>query len=653
MSNFTDQEQIDAVSKYVKSDLKTERTDLGPLSTDYTYQEVLEFAASVFLFDPSSIFYLLSLGANKVNQKVISALEYLDDIITAVDEVGKDTQPVEQTSLLEDAASSLLKIEQTINTKNVVSESQFGGYTKAVDKFIDVSLTPNVLSSTGLASPNTFEIVRPPQQAQAAIKTATPSLRTTHQSILSEASQLTDAISELLSQDLSVIAVQKSVNKIRTDLRALKTAFDSATVDGAIELTRDAFLDLNAGKAVINNLTSITDPREPRMESTSSSSDRARAASPAVNVTSAKVTGSKSGPFHIIPTTQDTLIFSIDSGSDQPTTFIPEDPAFILGTNDGPFDIHDSQKANLTSSSAGPYTVPASPDDIFDIYVDGIGYRATLTSGSRTAAQIAVEVDAATRIDGEPGTFSAVATASDSSGSLKFEHDTLGAGSVVIGDQTTLNTAIGFTDGQDSNDTSSPSYLTTRGVDANNSIRFLVDDINFITASLTNGATRTAAQVASDIAAASVLIDASTEVVEANPSDITVVKVLSLSYGDGSYISPEPSTSVHELAMSTLGFTDIQESRSSYLDIDDAVSAISLTGATASASKTTLQSGTGGTAVKDGSDYKLKLVSGTITASITTDDMLLITGGENGGWYTITTISLGGAFDELTLGVAA
>ena len=90
MANFTSAELSAAVTKFVREDVKTERTDLGPLSTDYTFSEVREFVASTLVFDPSAIFYLLSLAANRVNQDVIQALEYLDDVIVAIEEVGGD-----------------------------------------------------------------------------------------------------------------------------------------------------------------------------------------------------------------------------------------------------------------------------------------------------------------------------------------------------------------------------------------------------------------------------------------------------------------------------------------------------------------------------------------------------------------------------------
>ena len=94
MANFTDAELEAYVSQYVRADVKTDRTALGPLDTDYTFAEARELAASTLVFNPSAIFYLLSLSANRVNQDVIQALDYLDDIIVAIGEVGRDTVEV-------------------------------------------------------------------------------------------------------------------------------------------------------------------------------------------------------------------------------------------------------------------------------------------------------------------------------------------------------------------------------------------------------------------------------------------------------------------------------------------------------------------------------------------------------------------------------
>lgn len=384
MANFKSGEIETAVSRYVRDTVKTERTDLGPLDTGYAFDEAREFVASTLVFDPSSVFYLLSLAANRVNQDVIQALDYLDDIITGIGEVGRDTTKVTQTSLLEDAAAALLEVERTIETRNAITAKPFSRYAQALDKFTTKSLTPNI-RRLGPGFPDTYEIVRPPQQAQSAIKSDIAALRTLHVTVVEEATQLTESLSEFLAANLPRTAIQRSVSKVRRDLRALKSSLDGSTRDGAIEKTRDAFLAIQAGKAVITNLTSISDPRDARMASSATSSDRASAIAsalyPSMSATPAQAAFSVSAPY-LITTTANEIKLEVDGGAEQLVTLTPTDPAFILGTSGEFFDIDGTN------------------DELRFITQDSV-VVVSLTNGlARTAAQIAADIDASPLLEG-------------------------------------------------------------------------------------------------------------------------------------------------------------------------------------------------------------------------------------------------------------
>ena len=636
MANFTETELESAVTKFVKEDVNTERTDLGPLSTSYTFSEARELVASTLVFDPSAIFYLLSLAANRVNQDVIQALDYLDDIIIAIDEVGGDTTTVTQTSLLEDAAAALIEVERTIEDRNAIAARPFDRYTQALDVFTNNSLTPNV-RRLGPGFPDTYEIVRPPQQAQSSIKTNIAELRDLHVVLLAEASQLTEALSEFLEANLPLASIQNTVPKVRNDLRSIKSAFDAATRDGAIEITRDAFLSIQAGRAVITNLTSISDPREARMASSATSSDRAEASYPCSSSTPAEVSSEKGAPFYLTDTTNLAYV-KVDGSVVQVATIDVPERGILVGYVGETFDIHDAGAAEMTSGSAGPYTVPASPDNVFDVYVDGVGYRATLTSGSRTAAQVAAEVNAATLIAGGPGTFDDVATASDDAGSLKLSHDTAGENTLILGDAAALNVALGFTNEQEA-----------VGQDANNELRLVTQDSVSTTVSLTNGLARTAAQGAAG-SSASPYFEGGTETLETDSGTIEVVTITSSVFGEDSQLKIESLTATQESAVETLGFSEGQEDRGEYASLRSIKNALdTVSGIEVELTEETLQSGNGGTAVDDGGSPKLRLPWGTITASPTDSDTLRITNGANIGWYLISAVSLGGAYDEITV----
>jgi hypothetical protein len=651
VSNYTDEELKAAVSGFVRSEVKTQRDVLGPLSADYAFQEVKEFAASTLTFDPSSIFYLLSIVANRINQDVLQAIEYASDIKEAIFEVGSPTTKVTSTSKLADAAVALQEIDLLVTERNAVTERPFTRYKNALDEFTSLSLTPNIRRYSGEPFPNAFKISRPPQQAQSAIKSVVPSLRSVHTTILDEIAQIESSLAEFLAVNLPLITIQGSVRKIRADLTDIKNQFDTATADGAIALTRDAFLRIQAGRSVIDNLSTVSDPRSSRMKGSSQTSDRAQSSYAAGYSTStpAKVVTSVSAPFRIIPGVNDSLRFSINGGAAQDVILVPDSPAQLDGAVSGTYNIHSQQSAFVQSSYPGPYTVPASPNNVFVVYVDGIGYQIGLVPASWSTGSLALGINLASRIDGQPGALGDVATASDNGGGyLRIQHNTPGAvHDITIGLQTAINSAFGFSDSQDSDD-----LVATKGVEANNSITFLMDDENVVTAPLTVG-TRTEAQIVADIVAASPLITAEVASIPTLPSGtMDVVRVKSTFYGEGSSIKLDPQNDIDERTMQTLGFYQGPAVRSSYLSLDSLHDAVStIPDLSLVRQEAVLQSGSGAMAVKIGTDFYLRFTAGSLDTSISVNEKLRIVSGDNIGYYPITAF-IYGAYDYIKVGRA-
>ena len=648
MSNYTDQELESAVSQYIRDEVQTEREDLGQLSADHAFTEVREFVASTLVYDPSSIFYLLTLAANRVNQDVLNALVYLDDVQTAIQEMGRYTTKVTKTSLLEDAAAALLEVDRVLTDKNAITERGLSRYRSSLDKFTSASLTPNIRQETGGSFPDTYQIVRPPQKAQSAIKESIASLRDAHTTVLAEAAQLAVAMDEFVAENLPLTAIQTSVGKVRTDLRALKSEFDAAsTEDDAISLTRDAYLRIAAGESVMTNLSSISDPRDPRMQALSNTADRAQAAyGNDSEGTAAQVAATISAPWELTPTSNQ-LILDVDGAGDVTIDLPVDEVASIAGNIGEYYDIHGDQQANLTSTNVTGSTVPASPNNVFDVYIDGVGYRVTLTPGYTLTGVLATAVNGAARIDGAAGTLDDVATALNDSGYLRIEHDTAGLGDVVIGDQDVCNTALGFVSGQDSDDLSA-----TRGLEANDRIQFLVDDTLVVEVALTAGPARTAAQVADDISTTSPFIGASVAVQDVLPTGTqNVVEVQSTSWGAISSIAPYPTTSAHEASMETLGFYPSQSDRAGYTDLGDVASAIEEATPLLSVERdeTEVQRGADGLAREDGGVYYLDIGPvGTLNGPVA-GDSLRVERGSNVGWYRVVSLTTldGGTRDAL------
>lgn len=485
MPGYSNAEIEAAVSNFVKSEVSVTYDVLGPVDIGAKFSEVLQLISSTLIFDPNAIFYLIYLASNKLNSSVEQTVEYLDDILQAIAEMSARTTDVTRTTLLGDAAAALLDVDRILSERDALSQNAFNRYVSAIDSFTTVSLAPNIRKNA--------EIVRPPQQARDESRTALSSLSVAYEDVLETLDQIMEMLTEFNGLDLAVISVQRSVRRVREDLRDLQSSFEDAstTRDDKIAECRDAYLRITSGKSVLTNYTTITDPSEPRLISSASILGR-----PSVPVgstgelVSAFVEGTRSAPWAIEPGVNDELNIGEDGNAPTAYTLVPEAEPNVRSMLSGPFDIHSASIASLLSSNSENYTIPAGPDNEFVVTVDGVLFAGNITAGVRTGAQVASDMGAITDLDTGTIALSTVVTVSYTTGISIVAP--AGAHSIVIGNTfvapppaSTVNTAVGFTGGQSSS-----------GVDANDLME--IDGLAPRIA-LSNGPTQTRGDVATDI----------------------------------------------------------------------------------------------------------------------------------------------------------
>lgn len=458
MAGYSNSEIETSVAGFVKSDIEVEQDVLGPTDVANKFNEVLQLISATLVFDPNAIFYLIFLATNRLNADVLQAIEYVDDILQAIDELGQRTAEVTRTTLLGDASAALLSVDAILSQNGVISNNAFSRYLNSVDSFIDTSIEPNIKNGS--------EIIRPPQEAQAAIISVLPTLSSSYENILATLEQIGDLLSEFNALDLPVLTIQDSVRKTRTDLQELQSIFEDTTTtrDDKIAECRDAYLRLISGKAVLNNLTTVTDPSEPRMQSTTALRGRAVEPLPELGELQPASLGCyQSAPWFVETGYNEEIVLAEDGNP--PTTYTLVPPAFpsVENYKAGPFNIHGATTASLLSSNLENYTIPASPDNEFVIVVDGVEFAGNITAGVRTGAEVATDIGNILDVATSTILLSSVINVTYSGGIL-FAYPTAGEHSIVVGDTyvspiptTNVNSVIGFASGdwgigQDAND---------------------------------------------------------------------------------------------------------------------------------------------------------------------------------------------------------
>jgi len=365
MAGYRDEEIEAAVSRFVQSTIRIERDALGPVDVGSKFNEVLHLFSSTLIYDPNAIFYVIYLATNKLNVSVELALEYIDDIDTAIDEMGYYTKDVTRTTLLGDAAAALLTVDQILTDKSVISSRAFTRYQQAVDEFIQVSIEPNIKQSG--------QVIRPPQLARQTVLATISNLSALYEDVLATLTQIRLMLSEFNSLNLGVLSIQNSVQKVRDDLRDLQSQFESSSTDRdyKISLCRDAYLSIASGKAVLNNFTTVSDPSDPRLVSSTAIVGR-----PAVplgddgELIPASVTSTNSAPWEVSAST-DELKVSEDGGAEKTYVFSsPTQPSVLSGPS--------------------PYGIVTGTSDLLEI--DGLPV-VTLTASAKDAAEVANDIN--------------------------------------------------------------------------------------------------------------------------------------------------------------------------------------------------------------------------------------------------------------------
>jgi hypothetical protein len=373
MAGYSDSEIEAAVGNFVKSEVSVQRDPLGPVDLAAKFNEVIQLTSSTLIFDPNAIFYLIFLATNKLNTSVLTAIEYVEDIQQAIQEVSKRTKDVTRTTLLGDAAAALLTVDSILTSSDAISQTAFDRYKRAVADFTDVSLAPNVKDAG--------EIVRAPQLARKEVVTTLQNLSALWPEILDGLTQIEEELSDFLSLNLPVNFVQRSIRRVRDDLISWQNTFESAstTRDDKIAECRDAYLSLTSGKSVLDNYTTVTDPTDPRVES--SDDTVGRAALPvgdegALNVP--EDTCTKSGPWSVVTGVNDEFKVAADGALEVTYTLVPPSQPSLTG-----FVAHED--------ATEFYEITAGVNDRLEI--DGLAPTIALTAGvGRTTTQIVSDI---------------------------------------------------------------------------------------------------------------------------------------------------------------------------------------------------------------------------------------------------------------------
>jgi hypothetical protein len=379
MATVDDIDTKTSVEKFLRRGVITSQAD-GASDTGEEIQELLDAIATTLLLFPQSLLPLLLRSKNLLRQVVDTDIQAIDFVINAIGDIQNPEHHVSDLSDLIEAKTALIELDKL--GRSSPDLRAYTRYSGAVDRFLDQQLAPFLKRNAKK------EFERSGSEAREDIATILPQLAATHSVMIDRLGSLQNSVADFRSVDLNAMVSSRTISEIRTSLDIIRARLENELISFTT-----AAIDLLAGAAALQSISSGNDVYDATIDTGVIPS--ARTISLRAELVAATVL-SEDGPWDLN---------DVDAYAKKFTLYVdpvahpsPNPPQTNLELPDT--DVKDSSNQNthyVTSSESGAsatYEIPVN-GTLF-MSVEGVSeYEISLTSGTRTVAQILAELNAA------------------------------------------------------------------------------------------------------------------------------------------------------------------------------------------------------------------------------------------------------------------
>jgi hypothetical protein len=375
MPGYTSDEIQAVVERLVLSTIRRPYDTLGVRRTDISFSDIQEAAAGVFILYPNAPFYVLFLGAQRLNDTITAEAAIVEALLDAIEATGLNVLPIEDVSTLFNAQAALQELGGASGGRagifnDITKAPAFQRFSDNVDRF---------LSGPGANTKNAGTIVQTPQQARSVIPGLLRQLQDIHALLLARVEGIANGIDDYNKVNLPAVVSSSVLTNSARLVGADADALDVLAPTERLVLIRQTVLDILATRAVVTTFGSFSGPSDYYTLDGFGTpfSDALREAVPAV------ATGTIGGAAAIIQGVNDQLTLALDFGTPFSILLNPSVLAQLSG--------QASDELFVIGDGAQPITVGAvTPNNNkVKIKVGATTYTATLTvSGASTAAAL-------------------------------------------------------------------------------------------------------------------------------------------------------------------------------------------------------------------------------------------------------------------------
>lgn len=254
--SYTTQEINATVEKIVRTSIRRQYGALGNRRTDFTFNDLQDAAAGVFIIKPKAPFYVAKLSADKLVAYLETTINQVSYLIELVEGTGRYVNNIENISSLANARSALVALEsatsnRTYSFSRVEDIPAFQRFDANIQRFLNES-SKNIRSGG--------DLVRTPDEARKLLGSAFTQLETYHTEVVRKTTLLAGAMEDYNSMSLPQTLAGNIISNSRSLLDDKYEELSFLTPKQRLEKLREVTLDILATRATVRGFGSLNAP---------------------------------------------------------------------------------------------------------------------------------------------------------------------------------------------------------------------------------------------------------------------------------------------------------------------------------------------------------------------------------------------------------
>jgi hypothetical protein len=245
---YSSEEIQAAVERLVLSKIRVPLDTSGVRNNQVEFSDIQTTAAGVFINHPEAPYYVVALGANRLQGEATQLIADISSLLDKIDATGRRTFPINDLTSLADSENALVELESALGSRSgsVKDPSKIPSYLRFSASSLDY------IEHIGRNVKYDGQIVETPNQARLGIPTLFNSIIGSYKAIAEKQGHLQNALADYAGLQLSAKVAQGVVQNARDMLTGDRQDLQGMSEDARLEVAKDKTLNALTAKSVVD-----------------------------------------------------------------------------------------------------------------------------------------------------------------------------------------------------------------------------------------------------------------------------------------------------------------------------------------------------------------------------------------------------------------